>query len=1000
MTGRLALFLFAVRASLIPATAEDITLTPGAHVSAVTTYAVGHAPSTRAESGFRNEIWAVIAPPKPILQTPIRATVLPPPVLKDNGGIYRETNFDLDLLAYNYTRPPDNPAAPGDTFNPSLTGSVARRTPVVSEFTRQASPDRSFVLHGSNFTARAGPAAGSDIRVLLYSQTENSNATLWSTQILREDIGSVTAYVPDFVPYGMYLIWPENQNGAGRPIRVNATEAWWVGPNHGVVGASISVYGRNLSKNNSTVTSSVFIRPWGSGSGTASTVCIVSSVNPYKVTFTIPRVRTNADYEVWIHNNHGGEYGWSGPLKLRVEASNPYTWAGTSRSVTSFGAVANDGLDDTSAFQAAFNASADGDIVTIPAGTFTLTGTDQLHINAAIDINGAGIASTTIDITATTWCCQGVFKVNDLPTRIRNMRFNSSITRGLSQGIIFFDGFNQTPTRAGAIVDSVAFLTPNAATSAYRCIDTRSVNDVIITNSEFRSSQAIQLYIVFQAFIQNNTIDGNWPEADASPGTVAIAALRSHEMDISNNLGRSLNRAGGSILCRLWLTQGAFQSTTSHHYLGGNETQSTGCRVGTCGEQILFESAGTYFTGSPMNVGSNTLTFLGTPFAASRFVWDDNTSWQDPSIVNPAVALIQKGPGAGQYRRITANTSSQLTLDRPWDITPDTTSVITISNASFRSAVYSNTLTGFSQVFSAPDDLYNAGVEAFGTVMDLVVANNTISTTTTGVQISALVNLSCVAGAGGSFMLNGCPNWNVTVTGNTITDIKYGVTSWSRIENPDRTADLLLNLNTIADNIIGAARNHALSVGDINLYGVDRIWQQNAVVEHNHVMNAHQYVVLLGLQSDTVVRSNTFEDTDLYSGTIGIDFSAFSHQPYLYSNSYGGTIDTRYGGTPPSGILKILERSVSFELIGPASSTRIIVVRNVGTRSLNVSVSDNAPWLTASLSQSTIADENSFSDLTITVNPRGLAAGTYTGAVIVSREKHIRITLTIQPSAP
>ena len=125
MTGRLALLLFAVRASLIPATAEDITLTPGAHVSAVTAYAVGDAPSIRAESGFRNEIWAVIAAaPKPTLQTPTSAIVLPPPVLKDNGGIYRETNFDLDLLAYNYTRPPDNPAAPGDTFNPSLTGSV------------------------------------------------------------------------------------------------------------------------------------------------------------------------------------------------------------------------------------------------------------------------------------------------------------------------------------------------------------------------------------------------------------------------------------------------------------------------------------------------------------------------------------------------------------------------------------------------------------------------------------------------------------------------------------------------------------------------------------------------------------------------------------------------------------------------------------------------------------------------------------------------------------
>jgi hypothetical protein len=282
--------------------------------------------------------------------------------------------------------------------------------------------------------------------------------------------------------------------------------------------------------------------------------------------------------------------------------------------------------------------------------------------------------------------------------------------------------------------------------------------------------------------------------------------------------------------------------------------------------------------------------------------------------------------------------------------------------------------------------------------MDLVVANNTISTTTTGVQISALVNNSCVAGAGGSFMINSCPNWNVTVTGNTITDTKYGVTSWSRIESPARTSDLLLNLNIIADNTVGTARNHALSVGDINLFGVDQIWQQSAVVEHNRVTNAQQYVVLLGLQSDTVVRNNTFQDTDLYSGTIGIDFSAFSHQPYLYSNSYGGTIDRRYGGTPPAGILQVLDRSVSFEL--PASSTRIVVVRNVGTRSLSVSVSENSPWLTASLSQSTIADENSSSDLTITVNPRGLAAGTYTGAVTISREKRIGITLTIKPFGP
>ena len=44
----------------------------------------------------------------------------------------------------------------------------------------------------------------------------------------------------------------------------------------------------------------------------------MTAVNPYKVDFTVPADLQNGNYEVWMHNGHGGHYGWSGPLTLTV----------------------------------------------------------------------------------------------------------------------------------------------------------------------------------------------------------------------------------------------------------------------------------------------------------------------------------------------------------------------------------------------------------------------------------------------------------------------------------------------------------------------------------------------------------------------------------------------------------------------------------------------------------------------------------------------------------
>ena len=81
----------------------------------------------------------------------------------------------------------------------------------------------------------------------------------------------------------------------------------------------------------------------------------MTQVNPYKVTFTVPGSLSAGDYEVWIHNGHGGQYGWSGPLKFTVDATAAYQWNGTVRNVKNQRRHGDGVHNDTAAIQSTIN---------------------------------------------------------------------------------------------------------------------------------------------------------------------------------------------------------------------------------------------------------------------------------------------------------------------------------------------------------------------------------------------------------------------------------------------------------------------------------------------------------------------------------------------------------------------------------------------------------------------------------------------------------------------
>src|SRR5262249_5872572 len=98
-----------------------------------------------------------------------------------------------------------------------------------------------------------------------------------------------------------------------------------------------------------------------------------TAVNPYKVDFVIPNSLTAGSYQIWVHNGHGGQYGWATPVSLAAQAR--YNYGHMIVKLSSYGGLPNTGADALPAFQAALKAIGSNGPATIQlqAGTYYLS---------------------------------------------------------------------------------------------------------------------------------------------------------------------------------------------------------------------------------------------------------------------------------------------------------------------------------------------------------------------------------------------------------------------------------------------------------------------------------------------------------------------------------------------------------------------------------------------------------------------------------------------------
>ncbi|WP_246664863.1 glycosyl hydrolase family 28-related protein [Neorhizobium sp. P12A] len=595
--------------------------------------------------------------------------------------------------------PTPEPSLPegADPFNPPLLR-ISKSPPAVAEFSRTADRDEIVSMTGIKLDHSA--------EFEIFSQAPSAaKGNVTAVNSLRADKTAATVLLPAALPeWSMYLMWPNRNGYRGQPIAINRTEAWWLGPNKGTAGTVISVYGRNLTRSDGTSLSYLYIKP----PGASGSYVKPSAVNPFKVDFAIPDMPAG-NYEVWVHNTHGGRFGWSGPLRLDVLARSP--WADQKNNlldVKRFGAVGDGTTDDTAALQRALEAAKNAAPATIhfPAGTYRITS----FLTAPANVGWVGDGMNTTEIRLDRSIDHSMIEIAGENVQFEGLALNANRNTGKQVLMQVSSAENLRIASAKLNAWGVAALQANGASGL-----SISDSDLVENGSFYGSSR--------QVFLSGN----KFRMTGYGESVAALWGGRDFSM-VGNELSNAdESRDDGHGIGRFFVGQAQFGSI-SNLYWGNNTSLNAAphdCDKVDCnkGEQICFEMVGSKIKSDFVKATADTVSFktlsdLGEPTPGG----------QDLVIVG--------GRGAGQHRHIVSSADSTVMLDAPWNVIPDRTSRFALAATASKVAIYNNKFDGRSSYSQHDSD--STSVLLYGNVYDAVVDSNRISRMRHGMMTIAL----------------------------------------------------------------------------------------------------------------------------------------------------------------------------------------------------------------------------------------------------------------------
>ena len=625
-------------------------------------------------------------------------------------------------IDFGFPVPNPEPALPqgADAFDPPVFP-VSPSAPAIAEISRTADHDEIVLMTGVDLDG----TTSFDV----FSQAPSGQeGSVISTPSLRADDTAATVLLPAPLPnWSMYLIRPKRDDAGGKAFAINRTESWWLGPDNAVPGATISVYGRNLARSNGTSASFIYIKP-ANGAGKYVTPV---SVNPFKVDFKVPNL-TAGSYEVWVHNGHGGRFGWSGPLNLAIADQSP--WARQDQKmldVRSFGAKGDGVTDDTAAIEAALTAAASVAPATIhfPAGVYLI----ESVLRAPDNVHWLGDGMDATEIRLGKKVSGSMVVDANRNAQFEKLTLNANGNTG-STPLLWIPGVENLRLQAMRLKAwGAPALEAHDASGLY--IDSSE----LIENGSFYGNSR-------QIFMTNN----RFRMTGYGESVVALWGGREFSM-VGNDLANAdENRDDGHGIGRFFVAQG-HAGSMENMYWGDNVSHQAAphnCNKVDCnkGEQICFEMVGSELKDGFKAATANTVTF-------SSLSASDKAGGQDLVIVG--------GRGAGQHRRIVSVNDNTATLDKAWNVIPDSSSRFALAAAASQMAIYNNTFQGRPSYFKHNSN--STAVLLYGNVYDAVVDGNNISQMRHGMMTVALSSA------------NGLSPYFLQYSNNTVSDSNSGL---------------------------------------------------------------------------------------------------------------------------------------------------------------------------------------------------------------------------------
>ena len=484
----------------------------------------------------------------------------------------------------------------------------------------------------------------------------------------------------------------------------------------------------------------------------------------------------------------------------------------------------------------------------------------------------------------------------------------------------------------------------SASTLVSECVTISSAQDITVSDCYFEAPRGMSVRSSFGVKFRNNTGCGTWI-MDGSSGPCFIQFFSADNIDCSNNIAYGYDKVtdpngelqkGDQAYNRVFVLQNPSKGL-ENIYIGNNSFERCGIVDDNSGEQIMFEGLGVLYQGKPSGTSQNSIRFCHSLWS----VEDDENAYINGTSTKLAgqVIFIGKGKGKGQYRTIKKVVEESgeyiLILDRAWDIVPDYQSTVMLLKPFKNSVVYQNKIKGPGDYYSE----YNAtaGIQAYGSMLDFVVDENSFGNLYTGVVLTTRYanedSYDDFNESDGAFFRD------VIVTDNQIKNIRNGVLllfhwrfadgqeSFTDETNGAETAQGIVIRNNVIDNCVDSPHYTLEGIGGDGIsvglatqtyatWGENKLpsssYIYNTVIEGNTISNCENAAVrLCYAQENTLLRGNNLSGnhTDIQYEKSKLPYSP-APKPYIYD----------FGGTYANGVeFPIDQKKISSHLNGDFS---------------------------------------------------------------------------------